>query len=508
MAKNVLVTNIVANTLTRIWNVISLYVFVPIWIHFLGVDGYGIISFYSILMTFLHFADAGLSATLTRELARADKDQKYKIDLLTTIERVYVAIALFVFFITFIGAGVIVDSFLKSDVFSRDELIVNVKIMGCIMAFNFVLSLYNGGFIGLQKMIYNNAITIVYGILRGAVVVLLLIFIPTVKAFFLWQLFSVIICVLYARYKLYSFVEIKGEKGVFNLGLFKGIWKYSFGMMLMGILAPMISQIDKMITGNIFTLTELGFYSLASSIGQSVVFLTQPICGAFFPELTRLISLKNEEVVKAPFLLLTFFVSAISCGVGLVLFLYTGDFVYIWTQNTEIVSNIVIPTRILLACNIFVALQFSAYYLALACGHVKTNVKFNLFSIIFMLPAVYYFTKEWGINATPIPYLLFNIIVTVYMGFLVVKRFLPSLFVVWWKYTVMPLLISFFVQVVFFFIVDSLFINCYVRLILGTLIGCFTIILTIILFLRKNREYLNYGIINKAIQKLPSWLFN
>ena len=85
---NLIIKNTAANMATKIWTIMSMYLFVPVWIHFLGVEGYGVISFYTIMMTLMFFADAGLTATLTREFARGDKDEQYRRDLLKTIEMI------------------------------------------------------------------------------------------------------------------------------------------------------------------------------------------------------------------------------------------------------------------------------------------------------------------------------------------------------------------------------------------------------------------------------------
>ena len=49
------------------------------------------------MMTLMFFADAGLTATITREFARGDKNEQYRRDLLRTIELIYLGIAFVIF---------------------------------------------------------------------------------------------------------------------------------------------------------------------------------------------------------------------------------------------------------------------------------------------------------------------------------------------------------------------------------------------------------------------------
>ena len=62
--------NITANFVGRAWGVVSVYIFIPLYLKFLGVEAYGLVGFYATLMGVLAFADMGLTATLNREMAR------------------------------------------------------------------------------------------------------------------------------------------------------------------------------------------------------------------------------------------------------------------------------------------------------------------------------------------------------------------------------------------------------------------------------------------------------
>ena len=80
--------NIIFNLLGKSWALISTFVFIPLYVHILGIEMYGIIGFYTTLLVILAFADLGLTATLTREVSRNYSHQKggntYLMDLLKT----------------------------------------------------------------------------------------------------------------------------------------------------------------------------------------------------------------------------------------------------------------------------------------------------------------------------------------------------------------------------------------------------------------------------------------
>jgi hypothetical protein len=62
--------NLIANVLGQGWSGLMNFVFVPVYIALLGIEAYGLIGLYASLQALYYILDAGMSATLNRELAR------------------------------------------------------------------------------------------------------------------------------------------------------------------------------------------------------------------------------------------------------------------------------------------------------------------------------------------------------------------------------------------------------------------------------------------------------
>lgn len=490
MPVNKIIKNSAANIIAKIWSILSLYIFVPIWIYFLGVEGYGIISFYTILMTIMHFADAGLTATLAREFAREDRDEKYKRNLLRTIEVIYLCIASSLFLIILVFSNSIVNFFLKSDIYSHEYLCTCVQIMGLSLAIHFLYSMYSGGLFGLQKQVLGNIIFISYSVSRSAIVVLPLLWCPTIKVFLWWQLLSILFALVFVRFFVIRNITTTGKDFSFHPEYVKSIWKFALGMMLMAIISALNTQLDKLITGNVLSLKDMGYYSLASTIGIAVFSLAQPLGVAFYPELTRRISNDKYEVAT-PFLFFTYVISMISSAIGITLFFYIDDFTYFWTHNQEIVNVIKFPARLLIIGNILQSLQLPPYYLALANGHTTTNVKLGMFMLLFMIPSVFFFTKQWGISGTAIPFLFLNVIATLYLAFVIINKFFINKRKEWVKFTIVPCLMSLIVIFICYLLGWNIE-NRIIRLICG-LFGClFSICLSLIMLRKMVPEITTY----------------
>lgn len=501
--ESTLLKNAIANIVAKIWSVVSLYIFVPLWIHFLGVEGYGVISFYAILMTLMAFADAGLSATLTREFAKIELVEGYKRDLLKTIESVYFAIAILVGLIIYILAPYITIYFLKSETIDAATLTFYVRIMAPILSLNFLYMLYTGGLMGLQRQLLANTFNIGYSILRGIVVLFILYVVPTVDAFLYWQLFSIVVITILSRYYLGYAINRGNKVAEFRFSYLKNVWKYALGMMAMAIISSLNTQLDKLIVGNLLSIKEMGFYSLASTLGQAVLMVTTPLSMAFYPELTRLISLGDDCKIIKSFNVFTFIVSALSSCVGLTLFFFIDDIATLWVSS-NIASVISHPARILIFANIFLSLQYSVYYLAIAHGHTKTNVYLGAAMLIFTAPSVYFLTDKIGLMGAAIPYLFLNLLAAIYLGVVIMNKYLKGYLFKWMFYTYVPVLICLILIGGGYFLINSFIERSILRMISGGAVIVVTSYILLLFLFRFFPFCYSYSIFKKISVFLPN----
>ena len=155
--------NIGANYVGQAWGLISVFLFVPFYIKFLGMESYGLVGFYITLMGVLAFADIGLTATLTREFARlstGDYTESDKSDLLRTFELIYSCIALFLAISLWFAAPYIANEWLQSQKISPNQLIFVIQLMGASIALQLPANLYVGGLMGLEKQVVANVIQV------------------------------------------------------------------------------------------------------------------------------------------------------------------------------------------------------------------------------------------------------------------------------------------------------------------------------------------------------------
>lgn len=480
-----MVKNIVANIIGRFWSFLSVFIFVPFYLKLLGSEAYGMISFSTVILGALMFADAGLTATLSREFARVDRNYLHKLNLLATIETIYCFICVGIILGLWNLSPLIATKWLNVEGISFDDAIIYIRMIGVSIAFQFICSLYQGGLMGLQKQVLANSLQIVWSFFRSGVILLPLLFFPSLKVFFGWQIVINLLYFIIIRVILKRQFKTK-ERSYFSIYILKDIWQYAVGMMAMAIISTLLIQADKVIMSKMLSLSEFGYYTLASMLAQVPLMLVTTIGFAILPRLTELISKGKHNEMSLIFRKGTFIVSSVASLVTFILIVYMPDVLFLWTRNNELTKAVSQVARILCFGSLFQALQLMPYYLAMANGHATTNVKLGIFSVLFLVPTIVLCVSLFGITGAGVPWLIMSIITFFFLGFSVINRFLASYFKQWLLIdTLKPffqiLIITLFFYCITYFLPKGWFIIGY-----SLLIGLSGLIIMLILF---NKEF-------------------
>jgi len=208
--------NIAANMGGRVWsNLISL-LFIPVYLHFLGIDNYGLIGFWITLVSVLSILDFGMGLTLTREMARLSTDpnnDRLLWDTLRSFEIIYWTLALTSGALIWIAAPAISNEWLNSASMPVETVIRSIRIMAAVFVFQFPFALYLGGIMGLQRQVLASGIQAGFGSMRGilASAVLWLIS-PTIEAFFYCQLIVSLLQTVFAAAALRRNLPFRSEE--------------------------------------------------------------------------------------------------------------------------------------------------------------------------------------------------------------------------------------------------------------------------------------------------------
>ncbi len=153
--------NIIANFAGKAWKGILGLAFVPIYIHLMGIEVFGLIGIFLSLSALFDLLDMGLSTTLNRELSRlsvAENSAQESRNLVRTFEAVYWGVGILIGIAVIILAPLLAKYWINSTSISSETIEHALLIMGMLLASQWPGSIYSGGLMGLQRQVVLNVI--------------------------------------------------------------------------------------------------------------------------------------------------------------------------------------------------------------------------------------------------------------------------------------------------------------------------------------------------------------
>jgi len=422
--------NIFANFLGRFWGFLSAFLFTPIYIKFLGVEAYSIISFSLVLSGFMFVLGSGLSTTLTREFALKTNSNSDKVNILKTFELFYyfISVVILLFFFTF--SEFISHNWLKLDKVSPEEVTFFLKIMGLGISFQLLCEFYIGGYMGLEKQIKANSYQIVWGIFRNGIIIIPIYFFPSLELFFIFQTIITLIYAFVLRYNLTKELKVKipiFRKPSFDKSILKNTWKFAAGIFLVSLVASFNTQMDKLAISKLLPINILGYYTIAISLSQSIILLVNPISTAVMPRISSLSSQDEFVEVKELYEKITLLISILVFSFGLNILLNGKNLIWIWTNNLALANNSSIFIPILSVGMIVYSFQILPFNLAIANAYTKLNNFLGILSLIVTLPGYWIMTNIYGAIGAAITWCIVQSIITFFYVYLIHKKFLPDI---------------------------------------------------------------------------------
>lgn len=419
--------NIIANIIGKFWSVLSGFLFIPLYIKFLGFESYAIISFTLIIAGVMAVLDAGLTATLSREFARNDQSLEEKFRIFKTLETCYFLIVFFISILAFFFSNYIAANWLNLKTIDPIRVSLFIKIIGFEAGFQMLFRFYMGGVLGFEKQVKANMFQMGWGMLRNGLVVFAIYFIPSLEMFFTWQLVSTIVFTIIMRSVLLRILSGKYTyrfKPTIEKEVFLKIWRFTGGMLLISLVASLNTQMDKLTISKLMDINTLGYYTLAISIATGVFVLISPISIALLPRFTALYSKGDRKSAKELYQKINLFVAILlfSCMASMI---FQGNkLIWIWTDNIELAQKAGMFLPVLSVSYVMLALASIPYDIAIANGYTKLNNVLGIISLFITLPGYWIATKMYGGIGAAYVFCIVQTIITFIYLYLINNKFL------------------------------------------------------------------------------------
>lgn len=401
-----------------------MYIFIPIYIKILGIEAFGVISFYSLLFGIVFFAESGLSSAITREFAK-NVTNLYKKQIFLSVEKYFSIICISLSIIIFVFSGIISKKWIHSTSIDANYLSTCIKIVAIALGFQLFSSIHYGALMGLQKQVVANTYQFFWNFSKavGILIIFFLVKTPSLFLFFFWQMLCNIVYLLLLRQKLLHEISTAQKVVFLTLHTFpKEFIIFIKSMALISLLSVINMQADKIITSNYFSLSEFAYYSVASTIGQIPFLIASPIAVTVFPLLVSSISKNSTSQIADSYVKYCFWVSSFIFPFIVAIFLFSHPIVSIFIRQGS-TSKAEFVAKQLIVGGAFLALQLIPYYLLLAHGKTKYTYYQSIAQVIFMIPALIFCTKYIGFKGVAIPWIIINSLSFIYLTTLVGKLF-------------------------------------------------------------------------------------
>lgn len=425
-------SNLVANVIGKVFVAVLSFVFVPVYIRFIGVEAYGLVGFFAVLLSVFSLFDMGLSTVFTRQIAEfsvKNNDTSEIWDFLRTFEIVYWAIAICIGAAACLLASFIAGHWIKAVSLSIDTVRWAVTIMGCMLVVRFPTALYIGGLTGLQYQVTVNVVGVAIAFLRGfgAILVLWLVS-PTIQAFFIWQIvISGMETLLYA-WCLYGKMPFIDRQPCFRKALLMGSKGFAAHLAGISIIGAVLTQADKLVLSKVFSLEMFGYYSLAVVVSNMPKYLISPVFTAMFPRFSQFVSMGigGEEMLKDVYHKSCQVMSVIIFPPTVLMMFFSREILVLWTHDPLIAQTIGLVVSIMVAGTTLNGLLFLPYALQLAHRWTRLSFYLNLAGVVIFVPLIYYMAVSYGMIGAALGWLMLNCGWVVIQVHLMHKRLLKS----------------------------------------------------------------------------------
>ena len=382
-------SNIRANFIGRFWTVAMHFAFVPLYIRFIGIEGYGLIGFFIVLVGVTGALDLGMSAVLNRELARrmAMGNGHACRDLVRTFEAVYWGAGIAVGSAIALLSGPISRTWLQAVSLDAASVRRAVLLMGLVLAAQLPLILYQGGLRGLERQVSLNVVTVIFVTLRtgGAALVLWLVA-PTVDAFFGWHVGAVALHAIVLGGLLWHHLPGEG-RGRFDSSQFVAVRGFAVDLAAISVLALVFTQLDKVILSRLVDLDDFGYYSLATVIAGGLAYAVLPTFEAVYPRFSALVADgKDRGYLVDLYHRASQLVSVVLLPIAMVVAAFASDVIWVWTGSVDAASNAGPLLTLLVIGSALNGLVNVPYALMLAHGWTRLPLFLNLGAVVLLLP--------------------------------------------------------------------------------------------------------------------------
>ena len=392
--------NVVANYFSQGYMAVMGFVFVPVFIKYLGIEAFGLIAIFTVLQSSLALLDMGMKPALGREMAKftaGAHDAQSIRDLLRSVEIAAAAMATIILLGTLWSASWIASKWLNVDSLPLSTVRHALVGMGVLCALRFVENIYSGSIAGLQRQVLQSVLSssLVTARALGAIAVLAWVS-PTVEGFFIWQVVISVITIPILATVVYRDLPTGLRPTRSSWASLTGIWRFAGGVMTITLLSLLLTQSDKILLSRLLPLKVFAIYAVAGVLSSALYMLSTPIGAAFYPSFTQLITLGDTAALRLAYHRAAQLSTVVMGSAAIVLIIFADTVLSVWTGNFALTRDAAPILRVLAFGTLLSGFIGIPYQMQLAYGWTKLTIKMNFVAVALLVPLLFLVVPRYG----------------------------------------------------------------------------------------------------------------
>lgn len=383
-------------------------IFVPLIMKELGVEEYGMVSFFSMLLGWLGLFDAGISGTFIKLVAtnKNEKDRFNKVcALFNKVSILFILIAMLMVVFTVINASNIATKWLNTSI-NINVVEYCISIIGVILSVSYLRGYVASFLNGMEKQMLiagwsTLSTSVLYFLPYWAIknmddkLSLYFIMIAIVSVVdLIVNVLMVAFTIKSTRLRLEAFppVIVHSDTNI----TFTSVLKFSLQLSGLSLIWVVATQIDKLVLSTYSELSAYAHYQIAAQVGASLAIFSSPLSQILLPRLSALYTEKKEtEFVTTLVKYFVFFL--IILGPIIPYFFFFGDkLISFWMQNELIGAEISVYAKWLVSASYISASMNFLFMFLYAQNKLKYHFyAYSLYSLL-TIPLSIFVAKYYG----------------------------------------------------------------------------------------------------------------
>lgn len=408
-----IVRNSLANLVGQLLYPLLSIALVPFYLHYLGLEGYGLVGFFSMLVALLGVFTKGLGAALQREFARRDmlpEGRRSLRRLLRTFELVYWAIG------TILGLGLIAFSGFVAIEWVRLDTIPPTTVRVCLLlislriALAFPNAVYQATFVGTQRQVLAGVLNASFALAGAASGVIVVLATRSIIGFYLSDVITACWSLLLLRHWAGKVLPPRQHslKAAFDYDEVKTLWPISVGLIWTNGIGLIVTQLDRLVISNSLPVASLGIYSIGIAGGRLLGMSYGPFLQAVYPQTCQLAQRANDIELGRHLARNAKVVMIVCMAFGLPIVFFSGDILTLWTGNVTVAREGAAIMSLYLYGNIFIAYASVLYQAQMALGQTRFGILFNTVALVWFPPTVWFLVHSTGLIGAAWAWVLYS----------------------------------------------------------------------------------------------------